>query len=176
MSDETTDIEPIEAEVEETAEVTEADPVALAKREAANAKREATRMRKQLEELQAAEDERRQAEMTELERERERAEGLLQQLEQMRVEQETAQKRGWLGDAARTAKIDSDVAAALIKAEEIESADDARVAIEALASEKPHLVMQEQGRVGTVPGEAPKVAEDPEAGMANFLLSLMGRK
>lgn len=175
MTDETTDIETTEVEIDET-EATDVDPVALAKREAANAKREATRIRKQLEELQAAEDARRQAEMTELERERERAEGLLQQLEQMKVEQETQQKTGWLRDAARNAKIDTDVAAALIKAEEIESADDARIAIEALAAEKPHLVLQEQGRVGTVPGEPPKVAEDPETGMANFLMSLMGRK
>lgn len=175
MTDETTDVEAVEAEIEET-EAVEADPVALAKREAANAKREATRIRKQLEELQAAEDARRQAEMTELERERERATQLAEQLEQLRLEQEMKERSQWLREAARDAKIDSDVAAALIRSDEIETAADAKVAIEALAAEKPHLVLQEQTRTGTVPGDPPKVADDPETGMANFLLSLMGRK
>ena len=177
MSDETVN-DVAEETIEEAVEAPEADPVAQAKREAATAKREATKMRKQLEELQAAEDARRQAEMTELEREREKAAGLAQQLEQFQKEQEIKERAGWVREAARDARIDSDVAAALVGLENIETAKDAKAALEALAAEKPHLVLPEAGtaRVGTHAGEPPKAAEDPEAGMANFLLGLMGRR
>lgn len=176
MSDETQQ-DVAEETIEEATEAVEVDPVAQAKREAATAKREATKIRKQLEELQAAEEQRRQAEMTELEREREKAAQLAQQLEQVQKEQEIKERAGWVREASRDAKIDPDVAAALIGLDNIETAKDAKAAMEQLAAEKPHLVMQDQQapRVGTIGGTPPKADESPEASMANFLLGMIGK-
>lgn len=175
---ETPEIE--EAPAEETAEAApETDAAADAKREAANAKREATKLRKQLEALEAEREERRLAEMNEVERAEARATALEQELTAIRAEAERTAREGWIREAARDAKMDPDVAIALLYGREVGDSGEAAVEVQQLATEKPHLIVQEKGetpRVGIPTSPAPAADEDPETTLGNFLLGVIGRR
>lgn len=186
MSDDTPtpDAEAPEVEAPETTEETAGeetpDAALTAKREAANAKREATKLRKELEALRTAEEERKLSEMGELERAQAKAEALERELHAIREQAERTQREGWIRDAARDARMDPDVAVALLYGQEVEAGADAASLVKALAEEKPHLVTPEKGdtpRVGVPTSPAPAASDDdPEKTLSNFLLGVIGRR
>lgn len=148
---------PAEAEGAPKEETTEEQRVPLERfkqvnKQAKEAKERATALEQQIADLKAQMDERDNAGLPELERERKRAEQLEKRLGEAEAKAEQAtqqiligQRKSWVTNAAQAQGFaDPSDASAFVNLEEIEDEKDAERAVKRLAGQKKHLLRAEE--------------------------------
>ena len=137
-------------------------------------------LRERLDALEVEKHDREQADLTEVERERQARELAEEQLATAQARAETLERSQWVKDAAMNAGFaDPEDAALLVKISELQGAEDAAQAVKDLAERKPHLIRKTDDgpRPMGSPLNAPPVdSNDPKAGLgADLLRHLTGR-